>query len=197
MERKAEDLMQILDDELDHYPRGYISRNYTLYSDAFASRRESHPPYIWLKIENPRSRKKPTQADINADFKIILDMYQIPFIPANISAFEERLTNNGFIIPPVDLGGRCYGGQPGDFYAGSVVGELTLANFDNVFTAIIESFQETLQKRDKFQRPNWAEGKDHRGWILKALTKKIEWLYGVFTKVYDGEQPLPRRRKLF
>lgn len=200
MERKARQLMEILDDELNHHPPGYVSRNYVIYNDAFASRRKSQPPYIWLKIQNPRGRKgkpKPTDPD---EFKIILDMYQIPFIPAHISAFEERLTNNGFEIPPVDLEGRCYGGEPSDFYAGSVKGELTLENFDRVFKAITESFQETLQKRDKYQRPGRAPGKDNRGWILEALTEKIQWLHQRFKKVYAGETPRPpppKRRKLF
>lgn len=197
MERKIKDLMQIIDDELDHHPKHAIHRDYKIYDGAFASRIENHPPYITLKIKNPRGRAKPTYEDMHAEFQIILDLYQIPAIPEHIYPFEKNMKHLGFEIPPIDLAGRCYGSQPGDQYSGSVKGKLTLANYQTVFRAITEAFSTALERKHKFMRPFGAAEKDHRGWMLKQLKESTEHLFGIFKKVYAGEKQALKRRKLF
>lgn len=199
MERKARQLMEILDDELKHHPRHIIHRDYKIYNNAFASRIDNHPPYINLRIQNPRGRAKPTQEDMHAEFKIILDLYQIPVIPQQIYPFEEHMQSLGFEIPPIDREGRCYGSQPGDQYAGSVIGNLTLENYQAVFNTILDAFGSALERKHEFMRPYGTAAKDHRGWMLKELKGKTAWLFDIFKKVYPGEQPRPppKRRSLF
>lgn len=199
MEQKARKLIEILDDELEHHPRHVIHRDYKIYNGAFASRIDNHPPYINLRIQNPRGRAKPTQEDMHAEFKIILDLFQIPVIPAQIYPFEANLHVLGFEIPAVDLAGICYGSQPGDQYAGSVKGRLTLENYHAVFNTILDAFGTALERKHEFMRPYGTAAKDHRGWMLRELTGKTAWLFDIFKKVYAGEQPRspPKRRPLF
>jgi len=203
MERNIEQLIRALDHETGCRKRGKVNRDYVLYQDAYANSRESHPPYIYLRIRNPRGKANPTSADKYAEFKVILELEKPPVIE-QVVPLEETLKILGFEIPPVDSEGNCYGGEPGDMYAGSIKGMLTLHNYPSVFTVLINSYTEAHKRRHEFMRPFEQGAKDNRGWILKELLNKLDWTYQILQSVYKNAQPLtPRetrirkRRKLF
>lgn len=203
MERNIEQLIRVLDHETGCRKKGKVNRDYVLYQDAYASSREAHPPYIYLRIRNPRGKAKPTPADKYAEFKIILEIEKPPVIE-QVVPLEETLKVLGFEIPPVDLKGQVYGGQPGDMYNGAIKGMLTFHNYPSVFTVLINLYTEAYERRQEFMRPFEQGATDNRGWILKELLGKLNWTYQILNSVYQNAQPLtPRetrirkRRKLF
>lgn len=195
MERKVKELMQILDDELGKHPKGIVSRQYMIYDDAFASRKESGPPYIWLYIENPRGRANPTKKDSFAEFSIKLELRKTPYIPERIYPLDQRLQALGAEISLPDMAGDGYHFQPGDVIQGSITAKLTLENYNKVFQTILDAYQSALAASDYLRpyRGRDSAVKDHRGWILKDLCAKLKWLNGVFQKVYSGLPPSPAR----
>jgi hypothetical protein len=198
MERKIKDLMQILDDELKVHQKGYVSRQYKIYADAFASRNESGPPYVWLNITNPRGRAKPTREDCDAEFSIKLELYKTPYIPDKIYALDPRLQALGAVISPPDMKEDSHF-QPGDVIQGSITAKLTLENYNNVFQTILAAYRAASASSD-YLRPFMGREsriKDHRGWILKQISEKLNALHSIFKKVYTGlPPPEPQKPKL-
>ncbi|MBW3004432.1 hypothetical protein KY310_01205 [Candidatus Woesearchaeota archaeon] len=182
MERKAITLMQILDDELKHHPPGYTYRNYSVHIDYLTAAKERYPPLINLIINNPGARKGSSRPrfpakDQDETFRVVLEISNPPFLGSD--AFDQFLRAQGFTAPEQDTETHFpYYGQ-GRLCKGSARGELTLVNYDRIFTRFVEMY-------------------DMCGW--ERLSKKLDWLHKIFQRVYSGEQPRrprPKPRKLF
>ena len=182
MERKARQLMEILDDKLDHHPPGYTYRNYSVHIDFLTAAKERYPPLINLIINNPRARKGKSRPrfpakDQDEVFKVVLEISNPPFLGSE--QFDQFLTENEFTAPEQDTTTHFpYYGQ-GRLCQGSTRGELTLVNYDRIFSHTVDMY-------------------DMLGW--ERISKSLDGLHKIFKKVYEGEQPRappPKRRKLF
>jgi hypothetical protein len=182
MERKATQLMEILDKELNHHPKGYVYRNYPVHVDYLTAAKERYPPLINLIINNPRARKGRSRPRYPARFqdeifRIMLEIVHPPFLASE--QFDHFLKAHGFTAPEQDTTTHFpYYGQ-GRLCKDAIQGELTLENYDGVFTHMVDMY-------------------DMLGW--ERISKRLDWLHQVFKKVYAGETPRPpppRRRKLF
>lgn len=174
--------MEILDDELKHHPSGYVYRDYSVHIDYLTAAKERYPPLVNLIINHPRARKGKSKPRFpprfqDETFRILLEITHPPYLAS--AQFDQFLTAEGFTAPKQDTTTHFpYYGQ-GRLCDGSIRGELTLENYDRVFTHMVSMY-------------------DMLGW--ERISKKLDWLHQRFKRVYEGETPRPpppKRRKLF
>lgn len=178
MERRAKDLMQILDDELDHHPKGYVYRNYDIYTDYLTAAKERYVPLINLMINNPGGRvgkSAPMYPRRNQDetFKIVLEIVHPPYL--GNQNLDQLLVNNNFQTTELDTETTYIYYGKNVLCKGSITGELTLNNYDQVLGGLANTFRLL-------------------GW--NNLGKRLGWLHKIFKKVYTGLPPAPQKPKM-
>ena len=104
----------------------------------------------------------------------MLEIVHPPFLASE--QFNQFLESYGFTAPEQDTETHFpYYGQ-GRLCKGAILGELTLANYDDVFSRMV----------NMYDMLNWGK-----------ISKRLDWLHKIFKRVYDGEKPTPKRKKLF